>query len=111
MVAAPIPAELALIGMPARQIRLPVEQSQAREPTAERVVVGLARERMSRNTSITLGEHFARFVDAEIASGRYAAAAVDVAVGPAHSEPRNAALAVLPEASHSLMISKMIVVA
>jgi antitoxin ParD1/3/4 len=29
---------------------------------------------VSRNTSITLSEHFARFVDDEIASGRFASA-------------------------------------
>jgi hypothetical protein len=36
---------------------------------------------------------------------------VDGAARRRHCQPRNAALAVLPEASHSLMISKMIVVA
>lgn len=36
---------------------------------------------MHRNTSITLGEHFVRFVDAEIGSGRYASASEVVRAG------------------------------
>jgi antitoxin ParD1/3/4 len=36
---------------------------------------------MRRNTSITLGEHFAHFVDAEIQSGRYASASEVVRAG------------------------------
>ncbi len=36
---------------------------------------------MSRNTSITLSEHFARFVDDEIASGRFASASEVVRAG------------------------------
>ena len=36
---------------------------------------------MNRNTSITLGEHFARFVEAEVASGRFASASEVVRAG------------------------------
>ena len=36
---------------------------------------------MSRNTSITLGEHFARFVEEEIESGRFGSASEVVRAG------------------------------
>lgn len=36
---------------------------------------------MSKNTSITLGDHFARFVEGEVASGRFASTSEVVRAG------------------------------
>ena len=33
--------------------------------------MGREEESMARNTSITLGDHFARFIDRQVADGRY----------------------------------------
>lgn len=53
---------------------------------------------MSRNTSVTLGDHFARFVDAEIGSGRYASASEVVRAGLRLLEEHEMRLQTLREA-------------
>jgi antitoxin ParD1/3/4 len=53
---------------------------------------------MSRNTSITLSEHFARFVDDEIASGRFASASEVVRAGLRLLEEREMKVKALREA-------------
>lgn len=53
---------------------------------------------MRRNTSITLGEHFAHFVDAEIHSGRYASASEVVRAGLRLLEEHETRLRALREA-------------
>lgn len=48
---------------------------------------------MSRNTSISLGDHFAAFVDGQIASGRYASASEVLRAGLRLLEEREARIA------------------
>ena len=47
---------------------------------------------MSRNTSISLGEHFARFIDQRVQAGRYASASDVVRAGLRLLEEREAQL-------------------
>lgn len=53
---------------------------------------------MSKNTSISLGDHFANFVDAQVASGRFATASEVVRAGLRLLEEREAKLRALREA-------------
>jgi len=53
---------------------------------------------MSRNTSITLGDHFASFVDGQVAEGRYGSASEVVRDG----------LRLLEEAEHRRLVEKWI---
>ncbi len=53
---------------------------------------------MSRNTSIILGDHFARFVEGEIASGRFASASEVVRAGLRLLEEHEIRLKALREA-------------
>lgn len=53
---------------------------------------------VSRNTSITLSEHFAAFVDGEIASGRFASASEVVRAGLRLLEEREMKVKALREA-------------
>ena len=50
---------------------------------------------MSRNTSITLGDHFADFVDQQVIAGRYSSASDVVRAGLRLLEAEEARLAVL----------------
>lgn len=50
---------------------------------------------MSRNTSFTLGEHFASFVESKVAEGRYASASDVVRAGLRLLEEKEASLAAL----------------
>jgi antitoxin ParD1/3/4 len=50
---------------------------------------------MSKNTSFSLGEHFTAFIDAEIATGRYASASDVVRASLRLLEEREAQLATL----------------
>lgn len=53
---------------------------------------------MAKNTSITLGDHFERFVSRQVASGRYASASEVVRAGLRRLEEDTAQLAALREA-------------
>lgn len=53
---------------------------------------------MSKNTSISLGDHFADFIDAKVAEGRYASASDVVRAGLRLLEEREASLAALRSA-------------
>ncbi len=50
---------------------------------------------MSKNTSISLGDHFADFIDAKVAEGRYVSASDVVRAGLRLLEEREASLAAL----------------
>ncbi|MGA3399693.1 MAG: type II toxin-antitoxin system ParD family antitoxin [Acetobacteraceae bacterium] len=50
---------------------------------------------MSRNTSLTLGDHFADFVDQQVGSGRYGSASEVVRAGLRLLEQQEAQLAAL----------------
>ncbi len=50
---------------------------------------------MSKNTSISLGDHFTDFIDAKVAEGRYASASDVVRAGLRLLEEREASLAAL----------------
>lgn len=53
---------------------------------------------MPRNTSISLGDHFADFVDGQVRAGRYGSASEVIRAGLRLLEEREAALAALREA-------------
>lgn len=53
---------------------------------------------MARNTSISLGDHFAQFVDRQVEGGRYGSASDVVRAGLRLLEEHEARLAVLREA-------------
>jgi antitoxin ParD1/3/4 len=53
---------------------------------------------MPKNTSISLGDHFAVFVDTQVSSGRYGSASEVVRAGLRLLEERNQKLAALREA-------------
>jgi len=55
-------------------------------------------DRMSRNTSLTLGHHFADFVDQQVGRGRYGSASEVVRAGLRLLEAQEAQLAALREA-------------
>ena len=50
---------------------------------------------MSRNTSVSLGEHFSRFVEAQVGEGRYSTASDVVRAGLRLLEEQEARLAAL----------------
>jgi antitoxin ParD1/3/4 len=52
---------------------------------------------MSRNTSLSLGDHFADFVDQQVTRGRYGSASEVVRAGPRLLEEQEAQLAALRE--------------
>jgi antitoxin ParD1/3/4 len=53
---------------------------------------------MAKNTSISLGDHFAGFVDAQVATGRFGSASEVVRAGLRLLEERNQKLAALQTA-------------
>ena len=53
---------------------------------------------MPRNTSLSLGPHFADFVDGQVAGGRYSSASEVVRAGPRLLEEQEAQLATLRSA-------------
>lgn len=53
---------------------------------------------MAKNTSISLGDHFADFVDTQVSSGRYGSASEVVRAGLRLLEERNQKLAALRKA-------------
>lgn len=53
---------------------------------------------MPRNTSISLGDHFADFVDGQVRAGRYGSASEVIRAGLRLLEEREAALGALREA-------------
>jgi antitoxin ParD1/3/4 len=53
---------------------------------------------MAKNTSISLGDHFADFIDTQVASGRFGSASEVVRAGLRLLEERNHKLAALREA-------------
>ena len=53
---------------------------------------------MSRNTSVSLGDHFARFIDAQVDGGRYGSASDVVRAGLRLLEEREAKLDALRSA-------------
>jgi antitoxin ParD1/3/4 len=53
---------------------------------------------MPRNTSISLGDHFADFVDTQVRAGRYGSASEVIRAGLRLLEEREAALGALREA-------------
>jgi antitoxin ParD1/3/4 len=53
---------------------------------------------MARNTSVSLGDHFARFIDAQVSSGRYGSASDVVRAGLRRLEEDETRLAALQAA-------------
>ena len=53
---------------------------------------------MARNTSVSLGDHFARFVDAQVAGGRYGSASDVIRAGLRLLEEQEARLEALRRA-------------
>lgn len=53
---------------------------------------------MARNTSVSLGDHFAAFIDAQVEAGRYNSASDVVRAGLRLLEEREAAVRALQEA-------------
>ncbi len=50
---------------------------------------------MSKNTSVSLGDHFAGFIESQVAQGRYGSASDAVCAGLQRSEEREAKLTAL----------------